>query len=523
MKVRNPILPGFNPDPSICRVGDDYYIATSTFEWFPGVQIHHSTDLANWRLLTRPLTRASQLDMRGAPDSGGVWAPCLTYNDGLFWLVYTNMRRHQGSVKDGMNYVVTAPAIEGPWSDAVALNASGFDPSLFHDDDGRSWLLQMLWEHDGSPTHFAGISVQEFDCDTTALVGERHLIFEGSDLGLTEGPHIYKRNGWYHLLTAEGGTGYDHACTWARSRDLLGPYELHPDVEILTSRHDPGYPMQRAGHGDLVETADGEPYLVHLMSRPIGDRCSVLGRETSIQECEWRDDWLWVKDGPLPALDVTLDAETAKPESARHYTFDDGLPLDFQWLRTPEPQRLFEFADGKLRLFGRESIGSWHEQSLVARRQTEFAYRAETEVVFDPKDTLEMAGLTAYYSRNSLYFLAVTCDPAGNRVLRIIAAMADNRGGKYSYPGEAVALPGVGPVRLAVSVVHEVLKFQYALPDKEFVDIGPELDATILSDEASVAVGGGCFTGAFVGVCAVDMNGLGKPADFAWLDYVAVS
>ncbi len=143
MKRRNPILPGFNPDPSICRVGDDYYIATSTFEWFPGVQIHYSRDLANWRLLTRPLTRASQLDMRGAPDSGGVWAPCLTYNDGLFWLVYTNMRRHQGSVKDGMNYVVTAPTIEGPWSDAVALNASGFDPSLFHDDDGRSWMLQI--------------------------------------------------------------------------------------------------------------------------------------------------------------------------------------------------------------------------------------------------------------------------------------------------------------------------------------------------------------------------------------------
>lgn len=176
-----------------------------------------------------------------------------------------------------------------------------------------------------------------------------------------------------------------------------------------------------------------------------------------------------------------------------------------------------------MRLFGRESVGSWHEQSLVARRQTDFVYRTETEVAFDPRDTREMAGLTAYYSRNSLYFLAVTCDRSANRVLRIIAAMADNRGGKYSYPGEVVELPKAGPVRLAVSVDHAVLQFQYALPDKEFINIGPELDATILSDEASVAVGGGCFTGAFVGVCAVDMNGLGKPADFAWFDYVAGS
>lgn len=459
--------------------------------------------------------------MRGAPDSGGGWAPCLSYAHRLFWLVYTNMRRHQGSVKDGMNYVVTAPSVEGPWSDAVELNASGFDPSLFHDEDGRSWLLQMLWQHDPSPSHFAGIAAQEFDCEALALIGERHLIFEGSELGLTEGPHLYKRNGWYHLLTAEGGTGYDHACTWARSKDLLGPYELHPQQQILTTRTSPDYPLQRAGHGDLVETPEGKPYLVHLLSRPLAERRSVMGRETGLQECEWRDDWLWVKGGPLPATEVELDAQPVESADTILYDFADGLPIDFQWLRSPEPTRLFEVGHNKLRLFGRESIGSWHEQSLVARRQTDFSFRAETEMEFNPKDSREMAGLTVYYSRNAFYFLAMSCDCEGSRNLQIVAALADNRGGTYRYLGDPVVLPEDGAVRLAVIVDREDLQFHYAVAGQKFETIGPVGDAKILSDEASVAVGGGCFTGTFVGVCAVDMNGLAKPADFAWFSYAS--
>ena len=135
--IVNPILPGFNPDPSILRVGDDYYIATSTFEWYPGVQIHHSKDLANWDLVTRPLNRKAQLDMRGDPDSCGVWAPCLTHDGTKFWLVYTDVKRKDGSYKDTHNYIVHAQSIEGPWSDPIYINSSGFDPSLFHDDDGR--------------------------------------------------------------------------------------------------------------------------------------------------------------------------------------------------------------------------------------------------------------------------------------------------------------------------------------------------------------------------------------------------
>ena len=182
--IRNPILPGFNPDPSILRVGDDYYIATSTFEWYPGVQIHHSRDLANWELVTRPLSRASQLDMRGDPDSCGIWAPCLSHDGEQFFLIYTDVKRKDGSFKDAHNYLVTAPSIEGPWSDPVYMNSSGFDPSLFHDDDGRSWVVSMQWDHRPGHDHFHGILLQEYDRERQCMTGPVRNIFAGSSLGV---------------------------------------------------------------------------------------------------------------------------------------------------------------------------------------------------------------------------------------------------------------------------------------------------------------------------------------------------
>lgn len=525
--ITNPILPGFHPDPSICRLGEDYYLATSTFEWYPGVEIHHSRDLANWTLVVRPLDRPSQLDMRGTPDSGGVWAPCLSHADGQFWLVYTDMKRHQGSFKDGHNYLVTAPAITGPWSDPVFLDSSGFDPSLFHGEDGRKWLIQMLWNH-RSAHPFAGISIREYDPKAQKLVGTRRVIFPGTGLKFTEGPHLYRRNGWYYLLTAEGGTGFDHAVTLARSRHLFGPYEVHPQGQVLTAKDDPLHPIQRAGHGDLVETPDGQTYLVHLMGRPVTQkRRSILGRECALQRCDWKDDdWLHVRNGPLPSVDVDVPG-TPNPHPQK-ITYDfhrPDLPTDFQWLRTPEPKRIFSLTDrlGVLRLFGREAIGSWHEQALVARRQTNFAYRAETEIYFCPEDEREFAGITAYYGRHALLYLALTADSDGNRQLLIMAALADNRSGSLTYPAAPVPVPATGKVRMAIEVRDFRLRLSYALDEADgWTVIGPDFDASILSDEASVSVGGGCFTGAFVGMAASDLNDGGKAADFSFFSYEAL-
>lgn len=532
--IRNPILPGFNPDPSICRVGDDYYIATSTFEWYPGVQIHHSKDLINWRLVTRPLDRASQLDMRGNPDSCGVWAPCLSHADGLFWLVYTDVKRYDGNFKDTHNYIVTAPSIKGPWSEPIYVNSSGFDPSLFHDDDGRKWFMNMLWNHvrggiGGSPKSpsFAGIVLQEFDAKAGALVGPATNIFKGTDLGLVEGPHIHKWDGWYYLTTAEGGTAYNHAVTMARSRALTGPYELHPDIHPITSKDHPDAVLQRAGHGQIVETPNGEVYHTHLCSRPLpGTRRSPLGRETAIQKCVWREDgWLYLEEGgPVPHVEVPAPAGApgvVAPILPERNDFDDGvLPPEFQWLRTPYPDRIFSLTQrpGHLRLIARESIGSWFEQALVARRQEHFSFRAETLLDFRPATFQQAAGIVHYYNRYKFHFLAVSHSEVLGRHLTIMSCLGDWPDARLTFPlQDNIPLAGGGPVRLAADVDGATLQF-LADTGQGWTNIGPVLDASLISDEAGRGEHGS-FTGAFVGMVAFDTSGAAIPADFDWFCY----
>ena len=533
MKIHNPILPGFNPDPSIVRVGDDYYIATSTFEWFPGVQIHHSRDLVHWRLLTRPLTRPSQLNMLGDPDSCGIWAPCLTHSDGLFHLIYTDVKRYGrttqagstgASLRDTHNYLVTSPTIDGEWSDPIYLNSSGFDPSLFHDDDGRKYLVNMLWDHRPGHNRFSGIALQEYSPVERKLIGGVHLIFKGTSIGFTEGPHLYRRGAFYYLLTAEGGTGWGHAVTLARSRDLLGPYELHPDTYILTSRHRPDIELQRAGHADLVETPAGEVYMVHLCGRPLRNRgrCT-LGRETAIQKMAWSDDgWLRTADGEVvPRTEVDAPALPAHPFPAlpEREDFDaPHLPLAFQWLRSPWPEELFSLTDrpGHLRLYGRETLGSLFRQSLVARRQQAHSFSASTRLEFEPETFQQMAGLICYYNAGKFHYLYVSTDEEIGKHLRVMSCLPDSvQSDVFSAP---VALPGGAPVELRVEIDDERLYFAWRTGESPWNWLPGPLDASILSDEAA-APGTPNFTGAFVGMCCQDLGGTRHPADFDWFSY----
>ena len=518
-QIRNPILPGFHPDPSICRVGDTYYIATSTFEWYPGVEINASDDLTHWQLVARPLERQSQLDMRGNPDSCGVWAPCLSYADGLFWLIYTDVKRYDGNYKDTHNYLVTARTIEGPWSDPIYLNSSGFDPSLFHDDDGRKWFVNMVWDHRGalSPranSPFGGIVCQEYDHDQQTLVGPTHLITEGSELGCTEAPHLFKRNGYYYLTLAEGGTGYKHAVSLARSKDLFGPYDYHPDIAVLTAKQDPDGPIQRIGHGQYVEGPDGQGWHTFLCSRPLPGRKSPMGRETGIAPVHWKeDDWLYASTDPQ----LTCDAPTSEQKS---YTFDRVLPRDFQWLRSPLKERLFslEARPGALRLYGREGIGSWFEQALVARRQTEWCYQAQTILDYDPRDMQSMAGLVAYYGRSQFHYLCISRDDDGQRRLAIQSCNGIWPEASLSFPvGEGIPIPD-GTLELRVEVTNDRLQFGWHVEGQNWQDIGPALDASLLSDEGGRGEHAN-FTGAFVGMAAQDLSGQALHADFLSFSY----
>jgi xylan 1,4-beta-xylosidase len=532
LEIKNPILKGFNPDPSILRVGDDYYIATSTFEWFPGVQIHHSKDLKNWRLLTRPLNRASQLNMLGDPDSCGIWAPCLSHDGDQFYLIYTDVKRYGrtsvggaggASLRDFHNYLVTARTIDGDWSDPIYVNSSGFDPSLFHDDDSRKWFANMLWDHRPGQNRFAGIAVQEYSPKEEKLIGEPVNIFKGTPLGLTEAPHLYKRDGWYYLLTAEGGTAWNHAVTMARSRQLLGPYELHPDTYILSARNRPDAPLQRTGHADLVETADGETYMAYLCGRPLKNRgrCT-LGRETAIQKMQWRDGWLYTEGEPgvpqlvTPAPKLNPHPFVAAPERD---DFDSpALAIDFQWLRTPYPETIFSLTarPGHLRLYGRETIGSLFTQALVARRQQSHCYSAETQMDFEPAHFQQAAGLVCYYGGNKFHYLHVTHDERHGRHLRVMSALPD---APVSDAFTAPIALAPGPVGLRVEVDEERLYFAYRLGAGRWQRLPQTFDASILSDEAQMP-GTPNFTGAFVGMACQDMAGTGAPADFDYFTYI---
>jgi len=606
--IRNPILPGFNPDPSICRVGNDYFIATSTFEWYPGVQIHHSVDLVNWELIAHPLNRSVQLDLRGHPDSCGVWAPCLSFANGLFWLVYTDVRRYDGNFKDAHNLVVTSSDVCGNWSDPTYLNSSGFDPSLFHDEDGRKWLLNLNWNHRASglgetPRHspFGGIVLQEYCDKAKGLIGEPEIIFHGSELGLSEGPHVFVRDGWYYLVVAEGGTGYEHAVTHARSRSLNGPYELHPDTHVIRTLDSPFAPLQRAGHGQTVTTPDGQWYHTHLCSRPLkGTQRSPLGRETAIQKCVWSDDgWLRLEHGDAqPVLDVaapepvdslntsarvsagassatstiiSTGTSAAKGKSSeltpaqlagspynsihspvddlpRQYEFNQsGLPIDFQWLRTPDWQRLFSLdaRPGFLRLYARESIGSFYDQALLARRQQHASFSAQTSLEFDPLSFQQSAGLVLYYNRHKFHYLEVSHDEEQGRVLNILCCLGDWPESRLNMPLAApIKIAESGAVSLRCDISEAALQFSWRMGDldtqssssladdeggqnaslaqaNDWNQIGPTLDASIVSDEAGRGEHAN-FTGAFVGMVAFDTSGRGKEADFSRFDYLPI-
>ncbi len=522
MLVKNPILKGFHPDPCLIYAKGMYYIATSTFEWFPGVRIHASADLKNWELVSCPLNGDTYINLKGNTAGCGVWAPCLSYCGDTFFLVYSNVRSWvHDAFKDLNNYLITSKDLIH-WSSPQYLNSSGFDASLFHDDDGRKWLVNVNWDYrEKGNARFAGIFLQEYDSAAGRLVGEVYNIFRGTERGLVEGSHIYKIDGWYYLFAAEGGTEYRHAETVARSRSLFGPYELHPKKHLI-STYQSECAIQRAGHGSLC--FDGKRwFFAYLCGRPLyvdGQKRCVLGRETSMQEIVFsKDGWPYLLNGTMIPDDGFENylPQKAEEESANIYDYDftkKNALRDFQTLRIPFDRTIGELdtEKGVVRLYGKESLISCHEQAVLARRQQALCFSAKTLVSFQPEYYQQMAGLLYRYDEENQYYLHIAYDEKAKRSLLRIIRIDD---GVTELIDTGVEVKE--DVWLGLDVEFERGRFSYSFDGKQFEPLWRDFDTSILSDEYARPQG---FTGAFVGMACQDLYGHSKPAEFKRFVYI---
>ncbi|MEH0547774.1 family 43 glycosylhydrolase [Streptomyces sp. B21-105] len=517
--LRNPVIRGFAPDPSLIRVGDWYYVATSSFEWFPTIPIHRSRDLAHWEYAGHVRGAAPGGTLSGVPDSGGIWAPSLSWDGKRFWVVYSVVRSIGTPYFDQDTYVTTATDVAGPWTSPRRVASHGFDPALFH-EGGRLWLLNLQNDHRPGGRRFAGIVLTELNRETLTPIGGTRLLLQHERL--LEGPKLTAHGGWYHLILAEGGTGFEHGVRTARSRSISGPYELdeHP---LLTARDDPKSPLQKAGHAELVETPDGAWFMSHLTSRPLdtaqGPRCT-LGRETAIQAVVWDAQGRprLRTGGWHPSVDV--DGPTPSAASPHRAVRHDALGWPWSTLReSPDPS----WADlvsrpGWIRLRGRHGPESRWAQSLLAQRITEHCATAYVTVQAAPTTFTQAAGLILRYDAEAYISLELTwAEPAaepqrgqqwhstGRTVLSLVER--DERGARQAA---VVDVDARAPITLGVTVDGTEARFWHG-PSEARTPVGPPMDAGRLSDDHGGKLR---FTGTLAGIHARDLVNASFTADF---------
>lgn len=524
----NPILSGFYPDPSICRVGEDYYLVNSTFAYFPGIPIHHSKDLIHWEQIGNVLNRKEQLPLTGAEHSGGIYAPTIRYHKGTFYCITTN-------VGNGGNFIVTAKDPAGPWSDPYYLpNAPGIDPSLFFDEDDTCYYCGTTARREGSK--FFGdneIYVQKLDLHTMTLIGESYPIWHGAlqNAVWPEGPHIYKKDDYYYLIIAEGGTGYNHAITIARSKDIFTPFEGCPANPIVTHRHlGRNYPIQNVGHGDLIETDQGDWYMVLLASRPYGGGFTNLGRETFLAPITWENGWPIVNYGvgviedKITMANIKEVSNPLVPEIEDFY--DQVLSPRFLFLRNPNlsSYSLSERKGYLTMTLSKDTLCDISSPTYVGIRQTGMNFILKTRLEFFPEDDNECAGLAVVQSNQYNYqFISTLMN--GKAILQLIQCIKGNRTIlhtaelKYFNTLSASSIEGkfvhLQPIYLKIEALQQNLTFSYSYNDIIYHLLLSEVDASILSTEVA-----GGFVGNTLGLyCSSNGEESKNRCYFDWLYY----
>ena len=476
----NPVIPGYHPDPSVCRVGDDFYLVNSSFQYFPGVPLYHSKDLVHWTQIGHCLTRPSQLPLDKASTWGGIYAPTIRYNDGVFYMITTN-------VTSKGNFLVHATDPCGPWSEPVWLKQGGIDPSLYF-EDGKCYLVS-------NPD--VGIFLCEIDPMTGEQLTPSKRIWNGTGGRHPEGPHIYKKDGWYYLLISEGGTEYGHKVTIARSRSIDGPYTGNPANPILThiNMNAQNNPIQGTGHADLVEAPDGSWWLVCLAFRTHGSQHHVLGRETFLAPVRW-DEGAWPvvnADGTIDLhMDVpTLPQQPVTPKPVRTDFDADTLSYDWVYVRNPHLEN-YRLKKGKLVLTATPVGLETTEDSptLICRRQDYTACTATTSLRLRGASAGDEAGLTVYMYEEAHSDIVLRHKADGKHYITLRHKM-----GMLTHEEPEVAVPD-GEVLLRVEATPDAYTFAYSTDGKTYRKLG-SLNARYLSTET---VGG--FTGIMFGLFA---------------------
>lgn len=414
-QIKNPILPGFYPDPSICRVGNDYYLVNSTFSYFPGIPVFHSTDLAHWKQIGNVLTRPSQLNLTHQGISEGIYAPALRYHNGTFYMVTT-------LVGGGGNFFVTATNPAGPWSDPIWLpGIDGIDPSFFFDEDGKAYIINNGPAPDNKPAYdgHRAIYLQEFDLTANKLTGPRKWVINGgTDLARKpiwiEGPHLFKKDGFYYLMAAEGGTGEDHSEVIFRSKNIFGPYEGFQGNPILTQRDlpsDRNSPVTSAGHADLVQTPRGDWFAVFLACQPYEGNFYNNGRQTFMLPVDWSGEWpvILAKGkliGPefaVPGVTVTSNRTfTAYSANWKDDFKDKELRFDWLFMRTPQ-EKWVEIKDNSLVMQARNvKITDRANPSFIGRRLQHTNSEMTIAVKVEKEKDME-AGMVAFQNEDHFF------------------------------------------------------------------------------------------------------------------------
>ncbi|HXR66807.1 MAG TPA: glycoside hydrolase family 43 protein [Ktedonobacteraceae bacterium] len=495
----NPVLPGFYPDPSVCRVGNEYYLVTSSFEYFPGVPIFHSRDLLHWQQIGHCLTRASQVPLADIACSRGIFAPTLRYFAGRFYMVTTN-------VSSGGNFYVSTDDPAGEWSEPIFLQQGGIDPSLCF-DAGHVYLTST----GEGPRR--GIYQCEIDITDGAQLTETRYLWPGTGGRWPEAPHLYHIGGYYYLIIAEGGTEYGHMVTLARSKSPWGPFEACPRNPLLTHRNEDDHPIQGTGHAELVEAHDGSWWIFFLAFRPHNGQYHHLGRETFLAPLTWMSDG-WPLLLPEKTVSLTMQAETLPaqiwPEESARDDFD-APELRFCWnfLRNPAPASWsLSERPGCLRLYGSAlTLDAQGSPAFIGRRQQHFACKVRTHLHFAPTRDGEEAGLAVLMNNQHHYEIAFTRLEGRTQVIvrrRI---------------GDLSALVACEPVNaetleLTIQADADTYTFAYALPGQDAYILATGSTRYLASEVA------GGFTGVYLGMYATS-NGQGRsePADFDWFEY----